>query len=175
MAIGSKIGYYNWVILDRKKKKQTSWYIFTFWWRKANKSILQLAKPLAFDDFLTSYQSFIPESTIVKYLVLYELVFDRRKDYATAINSYIFFPILYNNKPWPALITILEKWAVTRIYGNTLSKQTQIKPDIVLNYISTLIFILCIRSIITKRFYIDINQDVKKKKKKKVLLYWSVT
>ncbi len=35
-------------------------------------------------------------------------------------------------------MTMLEEWAATRIYGSTLPKQGQIKPDIVMNYLSAL-------------------------------------
>ena len=53
-----------------------------------------------------------------------------------AINSYTLFCTLHNEKSWPVSMTMLEEWAATRIYEITLSKQGQIKPDIVMSYLS---------------------------------------
>ncbi len=40
---------------------------------------------------------------------------------------------MHNEKPWPAQTIMLEKWATTCIFGSTLPKQSQIKPDAVLS------------------------------------------
>lgn len=98
----------------------------------------QLAEPLAYDDPPASYLSSTPGSTIVKRLAWYGLALDTRKGYAAAINSYVSFCALYNKQLRPASTTMLEEWAAPRIYGSTLPKQGQIKPDTVLSYLSAL-------------------------------------
>ncbi len=73
-----------------------------------------------------------------------------QKGYAAAISSYVSFCLLHNKEPWPVSTTILEEWAVTRIYGTTLSKQGQIKSDTVLSYLSAL-----------KSYHIDMRLSLK--------------
>ncbi len=100
--------------------------------------MLSLAEPLLYDDPPASYLSSIPRSVIVKRLTPYGLAPDSKKGYAAAINSYISFCEVHNEKPWPAQTIMLEEWAATRIFESTLPKQSQIKPDAVLSYLSAL-------------------------------------
>ena len=100
--------------------------------------MLSLAEPLSYDDPPASYLSSTPGSAIVKRLAWYGLAPDTRKGYAAAINSYVSFCAVHNEKPWPAQTIMLEEWAATRIFGSTLPKQGQIKPDAVLSYLSAL-------------------------------------
>ncbi len=100
--------------------------------------MLSLAEPFSYDDPPTSYLSSTPGSAIVKCLVWYRLASDTRKGYAVAINSYVSFCTMHNGKPWPSQMIMLEEWAATRIFGSTLPKQGQIKPDTVLSYLSTI-------------------------------------
>ncbi len=100
--------------------------------------MLSLAEPLSYDDPPASYLSSTPGSAIVKRLAWYWLAPDTRKGYAAAINSYVSFCAVYNEKPWPAQTIMLEEWAATRIFGSKLRKQGQMKPDVVLSYLSAL-------------------------------------
>ncbi len=97
-----------------------------------------LAEPLSYDDPPASYLSSTSGSTIVKRLAWYGLAPDTKKGYAAAFSSYVSICALRNKEPWPASTTILEEWAATRIYGTTLPKQGQIKPNTVLSYLSAL-------------------------------------
>ena len=97
-----------------------------------------LAEPLSYNDLPASYLSSIPGSTIVKRLAWYRLTPNTKKGYAAAISSYVSFCALHNKELWPASTTILEEWAATRIYGTTLPKQGQIKPQTELSYFSAL-------------------------------------
>ncbi len=45
---------------------------------------------------------------------------------------------MHNEKLWLAQTIMLEEWAATRIFGSTLPKQGQMKPDAVLSYFSVL-------------------------------------
>ncbi len=100
--------------------------------------MLSLAESLSYDDPPASYLSSIPGSAIVKRLAWYWLAPDPRKSYAAAINSYVSFCAVHNEKPWPAQTIMPEEWAATRIFGSTLPNQGQIKPDAVLSYLSAL-------------------------------------
>ncbi len=100
--------------------------------------MLSLAEPLLYDNPPASYLSSTPGSAIVKRLAWYWLAPDNKKGYATAINFYVSFCEVHNKKPWPAQTIMLEEWAASRIFGSTLPKQGQIKPDSVLSYLSTL-------------------------------------
>ncbi len=100
--------------------------------------MLSLAELLPYDDHPAFYLSSTPGSAIVKRLAWYFLAPDTRKCYAAAINSYVSFFTVLNKKLWPAQTIILEKWAATGIFGSTLPKQGQIKPNAVLSYISAL-------------------------------------
>ncbi len=100
--------------------------------------MLSLAEPLLYNDLPASYLSSIPGSAIVKRLAWYRLAPYTRKRYGAAINSYLSFYAVNNEKPWPAQTIMLEEWAATRIFGSTLPKQCQIKRDAVLSYLSVL-------------------------------------
>ncbi len=100
--------------------------------------MLSLAEPLLYNDPPTSYLSFIPGSAIVKRLAWDMLAPDTRKSYAATINSYVSFCVVHNEKPCQAQTIMLEEWAATCIFGSTLPKQGQIKPDAVLSYLSAL-------------------------------------
>ncbi len=108
------------------------------WWTKANWFVLSLAEPLSYDDLPASYLTSTPGSAIVKRLAWYGLAPDTKKGYAAAINFYVSFCAMHNKKPWLAQTIMLEEWAATRIFGSTLPKQGQIKPDAVLSYFSVL-------------------------------------
>ena len=97
-----------------------------------------LAEPLSFDEPPTSYLSSTPGSTIVKRLAWYGLASDTRKGYSSAIDSYEAFCAVFNVQPWPASASILEEWAANRIFGSTLPKQGQVKPETVSSYLSAL-------------------------------------
>ncbi len=111
---------------------------FMLWWRKTYRSVSSLAEPLSYNVPPASYLSSTLGSTIVKRLALYGLAPNTRKGYPAAISSYVSFCALYNKEPWPASTTMLEEWAATRIYRTTLPKQGQVKPDMVLSYLSAL-------------------------------------
>ena len=100
--------------------------------------MLSLAEPLSYDDPPASYLSSTPGSAIVKRLAWYGLAPDTRKGYAGAINSYVTFCAVQSEKLWQAQMIMLEEWASTRIFGTTLPTQGQIKPDLVLSYLSAL-------------------------------------
>ncbi len=100
--------------------------------------MLSLAEPLSYDDPPASYLSSTSGSAIVKRLAWYRLAPDNRKGYAAAINSYVSFCGVHNQKLWLAQTIMLEKWAATRIFGSTLPKQGKIKPDAILSYLSAL-------------------------------------
>lgn len=95
--------------------------------------MLRLAEPLSYDDLLTFYLSSTPRSTIVKRLVCYGFGPNTKKGYAIAINFYVSFCVVYNEKPWLEQTIMIEKWETTRIFGSTLPKQGQIKPDTVVS------------------------------------------
>ncbi len=97
-----------------------------------------MAEPLSYADPPASYLSFTLGSAIVKRLAWYRLAPNTRKDYAAAINSYVSFCVVHNKKPWPAQTIMLEEWVAPRIFGSTLPKQGQIKPDAVLSYLLAL-------------------------------------
>lgn len=44
--------------------------------------------------------------------------------------------MLHGEKPWPATSHMLEEWAANRIFGSSLPKQGQVKPDTVQSYLS---------------------------------------
>ncbi len=111
-----------------------------------------LAKHLLYDDPPASYLSSTPGSTIVKRLAWYGLTPNTKKGYEAAISSYVSFCALYNKEPWPASTTMLEEWVATRIFGTTLPKQGQIKPDTVLSYLSALKFYYIDRCLSLKDF-----------------------
>lgn len=46
--------------------------------------------------------------------------------------------MLHGEKPWPATSHMLEEWAANRVFGSSLPKQGQVKPDTVQNYLSGL-------------------------------------
>ncbi len=100
--------------------------------------MLSLAEPLSYDNPPASYISSTPVSAIIKRLAWYWLAPDTRKGYAAAINFYVSFFAVHNEKPWPAQTIMLEDWAATRIIGSTLPKQGRIKPDAVLSYLLAL-------------------------------------
>ncbi len=58
-----------------------------------------ITEPLLFDDPPASYLSSTPGSAIVKRLAWYWLAPDTRKGYAAAINSYVSFCAMHNEKP----------------------------------------------------------------------------
>ncbi len=97
-----------------------------------------MAEPLLYDNLPAFYLSSTPELAILKRLAWYGLVSDTRKGYAAAINSYLSFCAVHNEKPWPAQTIMLEEWAATRIFGSTLPKQGQMKLDMGLSYLSAL-------------------------------------
>ncbi len=98
--------------------------------------MLSLAEPLLYDDPPASYLCSTPGSAIFKRLAWYTLAPDTRKGCAAAINSYVSVCVVQNEKLKPAQTMMLEKLAATRIFGSTLPKQGQIKPDAVLSYLS---------------------------------------
>ncbi len=61
--------------------------------------MLTLAEPLLYDDLPASYLSSTPGSAIVKRLAWYRLAPHTRKGYAAAINSYVSFCAVHNEKP----------------------------------------------------------------------------
>ena len=97
--------------------------------------MLSLAEPLLYDNLPVSYLYSTPGSAMVKRLTCYWLAPNTRKGYAAAISSYVSFYAVHNEKLWAAQTIMLEEWAVTRIFGNTLPKEGQIKPDAVLSYL----------------------------------------
>lgn len=97
-----------------------------------------LAEPLAYNNRPASYLSSTPGSAIVKRLAWYGLTPDTRKGYSASINSYVSFCALHSEEPWAAKTTMLEEWAANRIFGSTLPKQRQVKPNTVLSYLSAL-------------------------------------
>lgn len=74
----------------------------------------------------------------MKRLAWYGLAPDTRKGYAAAIDSYESFCALFNKNSWPASTKMLEEWAANQIFGSTLPKQGQIKPETVASYLSAL-------------------------------------
>ena len=68
-----------------------------------------MAKPIEFDDSPAFYLSSTPGSTIVKRLAWYGLVFDIKKGYCLAIDSFELFCLLRQRPAWPAMVEILEK------------------------------------------------------------------
>lgn len=93
---------------------------------------------MAYNKLPASYLLCTSGSIIVKRLAWYGLVPNIRKGYAAAINAYVLFCALYNKEPELASTIILKEWAATRMYGSTLPKQGQIKPDIILSYLLAL-------------------------------------
>ncbi len=85
-----------------------------------------------------SYLSSTLGSAIVKRLAWYRLAPDTREGYAAAINSYVSFCAVDNEKLWLTETIMLEEWAATRIFRRTLNKKSQIKPDAVMSYLSAL-------------------------------------
>ncbi len=100
--------------------------------------MLSLAESLSYDKPPASYLSSNPGSAIVKRLAWYWLAPNTRKGYAAGINSYVSFFAVQNKKLWPTQTIMLEEWAATCIFGSTLPKQGQIKPDAVPSYLSAL-------------------------------------
>lgn len=109
-----------------------------FWHRKANRFVSSLAKPFEYDDPFESYLSLSPNSDIIKLLIRYGLALNTRKSYIIVINSYNLFYVLHCQETYLSSTIILEEWVVTKILGSTLPKQAQIKPDTMINYLSTL-------------------------------------
>lgn len=97
-----------------------------------------LAELFVYNDSPTSYLFSILKLTIVKCLAWYSLAPNIKKGYSAVINTYVIFCALHNKEPWPVSTTMLEEWAANRIFGNTLLKQGQVKPDKVLSYLSAL-------------------------------------
>ena len=100
----------------------------------ANRFVFSLAELLLYDNPPASYLSSISGSAIVKHLAWYWLAPDTRKGYSAAINSYISFYAVHNERPWPAQTIMLNEWEATRIFSSTMPKQRKIKPDTVLRY-----------------------------------------
>ncbi len=71
--------------------------------------MLSLAEPLSYDDPQAFYLSSTPGSAIFKRLAWYWLAHDTRKGYVAAINSYVSFCVVHNEKPWPAQTIMLEE------------------------------------------------------------------
>ena len=46
--------------------------------------------------------------------------------------------MLRQRPAWPAAVEMLEEWVAYRIYGNTLPKQGQVKPETMSSYLSAL-------------------------------------
>ena len=138
LATGCQVEYRDPGELDQRKKKRASWCTLTLWWRKANRYVFSLAEPLPYDDPPASYLSSTPGSAIVKRLEWYWLASDIRTSYASAINSYVSFYAVYNEKPWPTPTIMLEGWAATQLFGSKMPKQDRIKSDAVLSYLSSL-------------------------------------
>ncbi len=46
--------------------------------------------------------------------------------------------MLRQRPAWPAAVEMLEKWVPYRIYGSTIPKQGQVKPDTISSYLSAL-------------------------------------
>lgn len=97
-----------------------------------------MAEPISFDDLLTSYISSTPGSTIVKRRTWYDLAPDTRKGYNSAIKSFESFCMLMQRQVWPATTQLLEEWVAHCIFGSTLPKQSQIKPETAASYLSAL-------------------------------------
>ena len=97
-----------------------------------------MAEPIEFDDPPASYLSSTPGSTIVKRLAWYGLAPGTRKGYNSAIDSFESFCMLRQRPAWPAAVEMLEEWVAYRIYGSTLPKQGQVKPETMSSYLLTL-------------------------------------
>ena len=46
--------------------------------------------------------------------------------------------MLRQRPAWPATVEMLEEWVAYRIYGSTIPKQGQVKPETMSNYLSAL-------------------------------------
>ncbi len=99
--------------------------------------MLSLAEPLSYNNPPASYLSSTPGSAIFKCLAWYWLAPNTRKGYAAAINSYVSFCAVHNEKPRLAQTIMLEEWAAIRIFGSTLPKQDE--PLLLLSWTSRLV------------------------------------
>lgn len=115
--------------------------------------MLLLAKPVQYNNLLESYLSLNPDSNILKRLTQYKLTPNTRQSYIAVIYSYILCYTLHYQEVQPGSVIILNEWVGTRIFRNTLPKQGQINPDIVLKYLSTLKSNHIDRHPILKNFY----------------------
>ncbi len=97
-----------------------------------------MAEHIVFDDPPAAYLSIIPGSPIVKRLAWYGLAPDTRKGYNSAIESFESFYAMMQRPEWPATKFLLEEWVAHRIFGSTLPKQGQVKPETVGTYLSAL-------------------------------------
>lgn len=97
-----------------------------------------LAEHLHLVEPSASYLSSTSGSTVVKRLIWFSLSSDTRKSYHTAVSSYEEFCMLQGVRAWPATSHMLEEWVANRIYGGILPRQTQIKPNTVVAYLSGL-------------------------------------
>lgn len=97
-----------------------------------------LAEPLQFDDFPASYLLAKSGSIIVKRLAWYYLASMTCRRYQTVKQSYKGFYMLLNLPAWPATHMTLKKWSANPIFGSKLLKQGQIKPDMLVSYLSGL-------------------------------------
>lgn len=98
-----------------------------------------LAGPLEFDapplEFLDSITDL---SSSAKTLLWYGLSPKTRQGYTTAISSYNLYCVMQGVKAWPASEAVLVEWVTGRVFGSSIPKQGQIKPNTLQGYLSAL-------------------------------------
>ncbi len=75
---------------------------------------------------------------IVKWLVYYGLATGTQKSYKAATESFKSFCMLMKLPLYPLTHTILKEWSALQIFENNLLKQSQIKFDTLVLYLSGL-------------------------------------